>query len=413
MERPIFSHLLYQASSVKVFAGSLPSTGKPVAIKVLHHAQKEAANSALREIMTLFQLKHPNIVEILGCYSEVCEEGMQTVLIMELMDKSLSCELKERKQRNEPWSEAELCSYLCALASALAYAQTQDISHRDIKPSNIFVSSNAIKLGDFGSAARFLHCQKRSPEFQGTLDYASPEARAYLLAMLMASAEHLSLDLPKSDVFSLGKTILELAELSDDCLESYPRLMPLLLEMVAEQPQSRPSFEEILTRLKPFTCVVCEGTYEDYAWIEKKEAMFVGSDTFPEVCSRTCLAKYRCLHIQPNDNCSLCGNSVQATSAVVLKCCHLVCQWSCLSRHVARFGLTQGSKLRIRCRSCGQSSFFAISALGECHNLLDLQLLCESCLQRPSQRKLACGHSVCSACIVVFVVEMCPLCSSL
>ena len=411
MERPTISVLLYEGPNAQVFAGSLPSTGRPVAVKVLSPAQKEQANAGLTEIMTLFELKHPNIVEILGCYSNESGEGVRIALVMELMDKSLSQELAERKAANKPWTEAELCGYLYAVASALAFAQTKGISHRDIKPSNVFVSATSIKLGDFGSAVHS-SLSRNSPNFQGTMEYLSPESRNYLRAMLQSSADHLFVDLFKSDVFSLAVTMLELVTL-EGCLPSldqYPKLLPLLMEMMAEQPQARPSFTEIVARLMPFQCRICACGYEDYAWIEENEAVFLGNEAFPEVCSRRCLAQFRCSYIQSNDYCSLCGASVHFESAIVLKCCHLVCQWSCLSRHVARFGQAEGSKLRIRCRGCGQPSTYALSADGECRNLLDLLHLCDNCSLRGAERRLFCGHSVCSACAVMFLVPLCPLC---
>ena len=85
MERPTISLLLYEGPNAQVFAGSLPSTGRPVAVKVLSPAQKEQANAGLTEIMTLFELKHPNIVEILGCYSNESGEGVRIALVMELI----------------------------------------------------------------------------------------------------------------------------------------------------------------------------------------------------------------------------------------------------------------------------------------------------------------------------------------
>lgn len=411
MERPTFTRLLYEKPNVQVFAGFLPSTGQPVATKVLKHTQRAQANASLAEARTQFELKHPNVVEVLGCYSEESEGEVRAALVMELMEKSLSQELAERKVANKPWTEEELCCYLRDLASALALAHSRGIAHRDIKPSNIFLSPTTVKLGDFGSAVGSHH-PNSLPNIQGTMEYLSPEIRRYMVAKLTSCADHLSFDLFKSDVFSLGVTMLELVTLGY-CLPSvdqYPKLLPLLMKMIAELPQDRPSSAEIVARLMPFQCQVCGLGYEDYVWVEQQEAVFLGSEAFPEVCSRGCLAKFRCLHMQLTDCCSLCGASVHSESAVVLKCCHLVCQWSCLSRYVTRCGQAEGSKLRMRCRSCGQPSTYALGANGECRNLLDLLHLCDHCSLRTAESTLACGHSVCSACTVVFLVPLCPLC---
>ncbi len=88
------------------------------------------------------------------------------------------------------------------VASALAHAHSHGILHRDIKPSNLLLDeSGSVWVTDFG-LAKYLESPDltRTGEFVGTLRYMSPE---HLRGTTDA----------RSDIFSLGLTLYELAAL--------------------------------------------------------------------------------------------------------------------------------------------------------------------------------------------------------
>ncbi|KAK8818134.1 hypothetical protein WA556_005955, partial [Blastocystis sp. ATCC 50177/Nand II] len=98
------------------------------------------------------------------------------------------------------FTEDELREIASCCLFGLFYLHQHNIMHRDIKPDNLFLSeSGVIKLGDFGLAVQLEHsCSKRSTQC-GTSWYIAPERYRGGTEM-------------KSDVWSLGITLIELAE---------------------------------------------------------------------------------------------------------------------------------------------------------------------------------------------------------
>jgi serine/threonine-protein kinase len=157
----------------EVHEGVHQQTGQRVAVKVLspHMAHSEGFRERFEaEIDSLRQLRHPNIVELLG-YGE--HEGL-LFYSMELIDgRSLEDELCS--ERRFSWREVtEIGIQLC---KALKLAHDHGIIHRDLKPANILLTSDDdVKLLDFGIARLFGGNQMTNAGgVLGTADYMSPE----------------------------------------------------------------------------------------------------------------------------------------------------------------------------------------------------------------------------------------------
>lgn len=105
-----------------------------------------------------------------------------------------------RKTGREYWQSVARIAQ--RVATALQYAHDQGILHRDIKPSNLLVDSQGeVSVADFGLAKSVDQAGiSRSGEVVGTLRYMAPE-------QLAGAADH------RSDVYSLGVTLYELATL--------------------------------------------------------------------------------------------------------------------------------------------------------------------------------------------------------
>jgi eukaryotic-like serine/threonine-protein kinase len=147
-------------------------------------------NPSLREIMTLSQLSHPNLI----AYRAAFEQDGNVYLVMEYADGGdIGAMLKNSP---EGLGEENTRRILLAVVEGLTYLHQRKIIHRDIKPANIFVSSGVVKLGDFGLAKAF-EGQGASHTGMGTCEYSPPEFfnnQAF----------------PQSDIYALGITCYEL-----------------------------------------------------------------------------------------------------------------------------------------------------------------------------------------------------------
>lgn len=113
------------------------------------------------------------------------------------------------------------------IAEALTYAHSEGVLHRDIKPSNLLLDSNGnIWVADFGLAkAEGTNGLTQTGDFVGTLRYMAPER-------LEGSLDR------RSDVYSLGATLYELAT-----LQSFyeTNSQARLIDQILNQPPPAPS----------------------------------------------------------------------------------------------------------------------------------------------------------------------------
>lgn len=156
-----------------VYRGIHVNTRLPVAIKMLAEPLADDENFRQRfnkEIEALRQLRHPNIVRLLG-YGQ---EGDSYYYVMELVEGH-SLEEELRKGRRFNWRET--LSMAVQIASALNCAHNHGIIHRDLKPANLMLATNGIvKLSDFGIATLFGSSKiTNAGNIVGTLSYMAPE----------------------------------------------------------------------------------------------------------------------------------------------------------------------------------------------------------------------------------------------
>jgi serine/threonine-protein kinase len=148
--------------------------GRDVAVKIFLHPmdrqrfQTEIQNARLLE-------SSPYTVRM---YSPFW--GYPAWIEMELVEgPSLGQELERRSAAAEPWPLTEALDTAVALTSALADAHRQNVVHRDIKPANILLPASRsplVKLIDFGVSRVEGRSRTITGPFNGTPEYAAPEA---------------------------------------------------------------------------------------------------------------------------------------------------------------------------------------------------------------------------------------------
>ncbi|KAK7252172.1 hypothetical protein RIF29_35938 [Crotalaria pallida] len=182
-----------------VFRGTLRD-GRQVAVKTLAAGSRQGVREFLTEIKTISHVKHPNLVELIGC----CVEGPSRVLVYEYVENnSLDSALLGTRSSNIRLDWRKRAGICMGTARGLAFLHEElvpHIVHRDIKASNILIDRDFNpKIGDFGLAKLFpddiTHISTR---IAGTTGYLAPE---------YAMGGQLTM---KADVYSFGVLILEI-----------------------------------------------------------------------------------------------------------------------------------------------------------------------------------------------------------
>ncbi|XP_015890270.1 cold-responsive protein kinase 1 isoform X2 [Ziziphus jujuba] len=182
-----------------VYKGILKN-GVEVAVKTLSAQSKQGAREFLTEIKTIANVRHPNLVELIGC----CVQGANRILVYEYLENnSLDHALLGSRSENTKLDWRKRSGICMGTARSLAYLHEElvpHIVHRDIKASNILLDKDFNpKIGDFGLAKLFpddiTHISTR---IAGTTGYLAPE---YALGGQLTI---------KADVYSFGVLILEI-----------------------------------------------------------------------------------------------------------------------------------------------------------------------------------------------------------
>ncbi|KIH54013.1 protein tyrosine kinase [Ancylostoma duodenale] len=119
---------------------------RQVAVKRLHSTSQEEENAFLREIRVLGNLKHPNVVEVIG----VSTIDKPMICIMEYMAGG---DLKSYMSKLENIDTLYCISVATQLAAGLAYLESCHFVHRDIAARNCLVDEEGnVKIADFGMA---------------------------------------------------------------------------------------------------------------------------------------------------------------------------------------------------------------------------------------------------------------------
>lgn len=163
--------LLGRGGTGSVYRALDPTTGREVAVKVLHPSpwrtrrDGDSRRRLHREAEAAGGLSHPSIVVIFDIAPEY--------FVMELLAGStLRAVLDER--RRLPF--AEMLALLEPIADALDYAHRNGIVHRDVRPSNIMVlPTGQPKLMDFGVAHLEMQPLTSAGGELGSPFYTAPE----------------------------------------------------------------------------------------------------------------------------------------------------------------------------------------------------------------------------------------------
>jgi serine/threonine protein kinase len=161
-----------------------------------------------REVQTMAQVRHPNILNIFDYGVRADEEkgevgktrAVEYIVMEYIPGDSLRFTMSDDGLDDDPelyatWIE----SYFLTILDGVEAMHNHNIFHRDLKPENIFMDDEVPKIADFGLARSYrMKAVSNSMESKGTLTYMAPEQFSDF-----RKADQ------TADIYALGKLLFE------------------------------------------------------------------------------------------------------------------------------------------------------------------------------------------------------------
>ncbi|OMO68210.1 hypothetical protein COLO4_29817 [Corchorus olitorius] len=236
--------------------------GSDVAVKILmeQDLHGERFKEFLREVAIMKRLRHPNIVLFMGAVTKppnlsIVTEYLSRGSLYRLLHKPGARDvLDERRRLSMAYDVAKGMNYL--------HRRNPPIVHRDLKSPNLLVDKKyTVKVCDFGLSRLKANTFLSSKSAAGTPEWMAPE-------VLRDEPSN-----EKSDIYSFGVILWELATLQqpwgnlnpaqvvaavgfkgkrlDIPHGLNPQVASIIEDCWANEPWKRPSFANIMDRLKP------------------------------------------------------------------------------------------------------------------------------------------------------------------
>ncbi|KAM2895669.1 hypothetical protein FF1_010740 [Malus domestica] len=187
-----------------------------VAIRRIFGGSEQRMREFRAEVQLLCQLRHPNIISLVG----FCQENGERIIVYDYMPNGTLSDylldpsnIKNKDPFPLTWKRRlKICIGVARSIHYLHAGVKHAVIHRDVKCSNVLLDQNLVpKLSDFGLSKMGPPVLsnaliKLNSAVAGTLGYLDPE---YVLSGQLTE---------KSDVFSFGMVLLEVL-----CAKSVPR----------------------------------------------------------------------------------------------------------------------------------------------------------------------------------------------
>ncbi|KAJ8013986.1 hypothetical protein DPEC_G00035540 [Dallia pectoralis] len=206
----------------KVYKAQNKQNGTMAAAKVIDTKTEEELEDYMVEIDILASCDHCYIVKLLDAFYydsklwiliEFCAGGAVDAVMLEL---------------ERPLTEPQIQVVCRQTLEALVYLHDMKVIHRDLKAGNILLSQEGdIKLADFGVSAKNTNTLQRRDSFIGTPYWMAPEV------VMCETSKDRPYDF-KADIWSLGVTLIELAQIEPPNHEMNP--MRVLLKIAKADP---------------------------------------------------------------------------------------------------------------------------------------------------------------------------------
>ena len=271
--------------------------GTPCAAKRIHPILEDSGSHPeegfRRECETWSQLRHPNVVQLLGLLYKPSVSSKLPMIVMEKMDCSLRQFVETNRRGAIPFSVKVDVLYQVAQGLAYLHGQRPPVVHRDLSPNNILINlgSMTAKLSDFGVAKFQIHQASRMTSLPGTpafmppetLPGAQPPKKGYsdridvfsYGGVVICTVTHMWPE-PVPSVVQKGGTLVALNEmerrqkyLSHFTAEEKRYFLDLAQRCLEFEPVDRPTSQEILGTLKNV-----KGTHPGQSYVHLLQVSF-------------------------------------------------------------------------------------------------------------------------------------------
>ncbi|KER19873.1 hypothetical protein T265_11458 [Opisthorchis viverrini] len=208
---------------VVTFAQALRLRTKEIAaVKIIKIDAKDDIRAILQEIQTLRDCKHHNIVQFFGSYFR----NNKLWICMEFCGGFSMQDIYTNIRR--PIEENCIAFVTRETLRGIEYMHKAGKIHRDIKGANILLTNDGdVKIADFGVAAQITQTIQRRNSFIGTPYWMAPE---------VAAVERKGGYDEKCDIWALGITAMEYAELQPPLFDLHPMKALRILGMRSYKP---------------------------------------------------------------------------------------------------------------------------------------------------------------------------------
>ncbi|KAM4627195.1 mitogen-activated protein kinase kinase kinase kinase 5 [Polymixia lowei] len=205
----------------EVYKARNKQNGELAAIKVIKMEPDDDFSVIQQEIVIVKSCKHHNIVAYYGSY-------IRSNKLWICMEFCGGGSLQDVYHVTGPLSEPQI-AYVCReMLQGLDYLHGQKKIHRDIKGANILLNDQGeVKLADFGISAQITATLARRMSFIGTPYWMAPEVAA---VEIKGGYNELC------DIWSVGITAIELAELQPPLFDIHPLRVLFLMSKSGYQP---------------------------------------------------------------------------------------------------------------------------------------------------------------------------------
>eukprot|EP00066_Takifugu_rubripes_P017756 XP_011607022.1 PREDICTED: mitogen-activated protein kinase kinase kinase kinase 5-like [Takifugu rubripes] len=204
-----------------VYKARNKQNGELAAIKVIKMEPEDDFSIIQQEIVIVKSCKHPNIVAYYGSYIR----ANKLWICMEFCGGG---SLQDVYHVTGPLSEPQIAYISREMLQGLDYLHAQKKIHRDIKGANVLLNDQGeVKLADFGISAQITATLARRMSFIGTPYWMAPEVAA---VEIKGGYNELC------DIWSVGITAIELAELQPPLFDVHPLRVLFLMSKSGYQP---------------------------------------------------------------------------------------------------------------------------------------------------------------------------------